>query len=32
MSPTEVEAIETEGAPYEPLTTIDDVYPDRPDR
>ena len=20
------------GAPYEPLTTIDDVYPDRPDR
>jgi orotate phosphoribosyltransferase len=21
-----------EGAPYEPLTTIDDVYPDRPDR
>jgi orotate phosphoribosyltransferase len=22
----------TEGAPYEPLATIDDVYPDRPDR
>jgi orotate phosphoribosyltransferase len=21
-----------DGAPYEPLTTIDDVYPDRPDR
>jgi orotate phosphoribosyltransferase len=21
-----------EGAPYEPLTTIDDIYPDRPDR
>ena len=20
------------GAPYEPLATIDDVYPDRPDR
>ena len=20
------------GAPYEPLSTIDDVYPDRPDR
>jgi orotate phosphoribosyltransferase len=20
------------GAPYRPLTTIDDVYPDRPDR
>ena len=20
------------GAPYEPLTTIDDVYPERPDR
>jgi orotate phosphoribosyltransferase len=28
------EAIRTaaEGAPYTPLTTIDDVYPDRPDR
>ncbi len=27
------EAIEAAaGAPYEPLTTIDDVYPDRPDR
>jgi orotate phosphoribosyltransferase len=28
------EAIEaaTDGAPYRPLTTIDDVYPDRPDR
>jgi orotate phosphoribosyltransferase len=23
---------EAAGAPYEPLTTIDDVYPDRPDR
>jgi orotate phosphoribosyltransferase len=22
----------TQGAPYEPLTTIDDVYPERPDR
>ena len=22
----------TDGAPYEPLTTIDDIYPDRPDR
>jgi orotate phosphoribosyltransferase len=22
----------TDGAPYEPLATIDDVYPDRPDR
>jgi orotate phosphoribosyltransferase len=22
----------THDAPYEPLTTIDDVYPDRPDR
>ena len=21
-----------DGAPYEPLTTIDDIYPDRPDR
>ena len=21
-----------DGAPYEPLATIDDVYPDRPDR
>jgi orotate phosphoribosyltransferase len=21
-----------DGAPYVPLTTIDDVYPDRPDR
>jgi hypothetical protein len=20
------------GAPYEPLVTIDDIYPDRPDR
>jgi orotate phosphoribosyltransferase len=28
-----VEAIErAAGAPYRPLTTIDDVYPDRPDR
>ena len=28
------EAIEaaSDGAPYRPLTTIDDVYPDRPDR
>jgi orotate phosphoribosyltransferase len=27
------EAIEAAaGVPYEPLTTIDDVYPDRPDR
>ena len=28
------EAIEAaaDGAPYTPLTTIDDVYPDRPDR
>jgi orotate phosphoribosyltransferase len=27
------EAIErAAGAPYRPLTTIDDVYPDRPDR
>jgi orotate phosphoribosyltransferase len=28
------EAIEAaaDGAPYRPLTTIDDVYPDRPDR
>ncbi len=25
-------AIATHGAPYEPLATIDDVYPDRPDR
>jgi orotate phosphoribosyltransferase len=23
---------EAAGAPYVPLTTIDDVYPDRPDR
>jgi len=22
----------TRGAPYEALTTIDDIYPDRPDR
>jgi orotate phosphoribosyltransferase len=22
----------TDGAPYEPLATIDDIYPDRPDR
>jgi orotate phosphoribosyltransferase len=21
-----------DGAPYEPLATIDDIYPDRPDR
>ena len=27
------EAIESAaGAPYTPLTTIDDIYPDRPDR
>jgi orotate phosphoribosyltransferase len=25
-------AAASDGAPYEPLTTIDDVYPDRPDR
>jgi orotate phosphoribosyltransferase len=28
----EVIARAADGAPYEPLTTIDDVYPDRPDR
>jgi len=25
-------ALASGGAPYEPLATIDDVYPDRPDR
>jgi orotate phosphoribosyltransferase len=25
-------AVASEGAPYEPLVTIDDIYPDRPDR
>ena len=25
-------ALASDGAPYEPLATIDDVYPDRPDR
>ncbi len=25
-------ALAADGAPFEPLTTIDDVYPDRPDR